>query len=68
MYAMPREKKYPLNTKNDVRDAVTLFGAHHRKYPVSKRRSAARAIRKRARDLGYKIGDDTWVMKYARMR
>jgi hypothetical protein len=66
LYAMTREKKYRLDTKREVIAAVGLFGMHCRRYPVARRRTAARRIAREARRRGVKIGKNTAVARYAR--
>lgn len=68
MYAMPREKKYPLDTKGEVRAAIGLFGIHFRRYPVSRRRSAARIIAREARRRGVMVSPESAVGRYARAK
>ena len=66
MYAMPREKKYRLDSRRDVIAAIGLFGMHCGKYPISRRQSAARHIAREARRRGIKVSDHSAVGRYSR--
>lgn len=55
MYAWPEEKKYPLNTKRQVRAAIAHFAAHRHRYPVGVQYRVGRSIRAAARSYGIHV-------------